>query len=72
MNGKWHVHFGDAQRPTCSDSFDTRDAALAQARDMRSNPSGPPFRFVSRPDSSIVPDADVAVWCSKNAVRQSN
>lgn len=67
MNGKWHVHFGDAQTPTVSDEFVSKEAALAQARTLKSDPSGPVFRYISRPDSMIVPEPEVATWCARNA-----
>jgi hypothetical protein len=66
MNGKWHVHFGDGEKPSRSSDFDTREQALAEARALKYNVNGPRFRFISRPDSAIMPDAEVALGFAKN------
>jgi hypothetical protein len=66
MNGKWHVHFGDAQTSTVSDDFGSREAALAEARTLKGDPSGPVFRYISGPDSMIMPEPQVVTWCAKN------
>lgn len=67
MNGKWHVHFGDAQSPVRSEDLGTKEIALARAQALKNDPSGPVFRFISRPDSMIVPEPEVATWCARNA-----
>jgi hypothetical protein len=69
MNGKWHVHFGDGEKPSRSSDFDTKEQALAEARALKDHATGPPFRFISRPDSTIVPDVEVTLWFAKNPAR---
>ena len=68
MNGKWHVHFGNAQIPKVSDDLVSKEAALAQARTLKGNPLGPVFRYISGPDSMIMPEPQVVTWCAKNPV----